>query len=87
MHVTFSQAAEMVLSRHKSFRESLLKAIEVMSVTMQCFIDARIGRTPANDELVLYCQNHPTITVPANEFEDAATIRDIIQQWSSTGPE
>lgn len=83
MTVTFSQAAEMILSRHKQFRETLLAAIE-SGLTGHCFIDGRIGRTPTNDELILMCQGHDPITVPYNEFRDEATVKRIVQEWSSS---
>jgi hypothetical protein len=84
MTATFSQAAEMILSRHKQFRERLLKAIEG-TVAGQCFIDGRIGRSPTNDELVLMCQGHQPINVEYSEFADEATIKRIIQEWSGPG--
>lgn len=84
MKVTFSPAAEQILSRNKDFREALLAAIE-SGLTGHCFIDGRIGRTPSNDELVLMCQGHDPITVPSNEFRDEATVKRIVQTWSSTG--
>lgn len=84
MTATFSQAAEMILSRHKQFRERLLAAVEGIPAG-QCFIDGRIGRGPTTDELVLMCQGHEPITVPYFEFPDEATIRRIVKKWSSSG--
>lgn len=84
MIVTFSQAAEMILSRHKQFRERLLAALE-RDLAGQCFVDGRIGRGPTNDELVLMSQGHDPITVPYDEFPDEATIKRIVREWSSSG--
>lgn len=83
MTATFSQAAEMILSRHKQFRERLLAAIE-RNLTGQCFIDGRIGSSPTTDELVLMCQGHDPITVPYDEFPDDATLKRIVQEWSTS---
>lgn len=84
MIATFSQAAEMILSRHKQFRERLLAAVE-SGLPGQCFIDGRIGRGPTTDELVLMCQGHDPITVPYDEFADEATIRRIVREWGAPG--
>jgi hypothetical protein len=85
MQITFSQAADMILSRHEEFREGLLQVLGG-SVAGHCFIDGRIGRTPADDELVLRRQDHSPITIPYHEFADRAAIKRIIEEWPSASP-
>lgn len=83
MVITLSPSAEMILSRNTDFRDKLLAALKG-SLEGQCFIDGRVGRTPANDELIFMCQDHETIGVESYEFADPATIKEIIRKWSST---
>ena len=84
MTITFSQSADMILSRHQEFREGLLKLLGERPAG-HCFIDGRVGRTPGDDELVLRCQGQPAITIPYHEFGDAATLQRILEEWSGSG--
>ena len=81
MNVTFSQTAEAILSRHADFRDSLVQALGALPGN--CFIDAKVGRSPRDDSVVLLCRNRETITVSYNEFGNAATVKQIVRQWSS----
>lgn len=82
MKATLSAAADMVLSRNEDFRKELLSAIEAATFAQQCFLDGKLGRTRSSDELILFCNDRPSIIVPQHEF-DAATVRSIMQRWAS----
>jgi hypothetical protein len=81
MIATFSSAADMILSRHKNFRDGLLKVIEPLAGS--CFIDGRVGRNPCDDQVTLMCQAYDPIVVPYEEFKVASTLARIARTWSS----
>ncbi len=83
MIVTLSPAGDLVLSRTKDFCDALLKVLEGLSGG-SCFVDGRIGRTAATNELVLMSQDHEPIVVPNSEFGDPATLQRIVKEWSSS---
>lgn len=81
MIATFSSNADMILSRHRTFREGLLKVIEPLPGN--CFIDGRVGRNPSDDQITLTCKEYDPIVVPYEEFKVASTLTRIARTWSS----
>lgn len=83
MIATFSSAADMILSRHQTFRDGLLKVIEPLPGN--CFIDGRVGRNPCDDQITMMCQTYDPIVVPYEEFKVASTLSRIARAWSRDG--
>ena len=85
MNVTFSQAADAILRPHQAFRDDLAAALG--GLPGNCFVDGKVGRSPADDRVVLLCHDREAITVQCHEFGDAKTVNRIVRQWSSPAPE
>lgn len=85
MNVVFSRTADAILGRRPDFRDGLVKALA--GLPGACFIDGKVGRTPADDRVVLLCQGRETITVAHEDFGDAAAAGRVIKPWSAPAPE
>ena len=85
MKVVFSPSADAILGRHPDFRDGLVKALGALPGN--CFIDGRVGRSPAADRVVLLCLDRETITVAYDEFGSTVTIERIVKQWCGPAPQ
>ncbi|HVS40026.1 MAG TPA: hypothetical protein VMS17_30990 [Gemmataceae bacterium] len=85
MNVTFSPTADAILGQQQTFRQNLTAALA--GLPGSCFIDGKVGRSPADDSVVLLCQGREPITVQHYDFRDASTVKRIVQQWSSSAVE